>query len=243
MPPPLRLPTRLRSYERYFKSPYARADHGGLPPLVLFVFESERAEEVFLNAASFLPGMLVASTTTAVLDRDGVLGLSWLLPAPHGPQRRFVADLRQSDRLSHLPYPAFPVGGLACHGVGGQSCPMETPLFAAPAPCRWVVLTCVVPATAPVWLPQRDHGTNGAELRRRVSERRFGLSGAEHRDRAAKPASKARIERRDRYTRDSPVTTETDSASMRFAGRNDDSRSRVRSARAPPYTPADGSLL
>ena len=92
---PLRLPTRLRSYERYCKSPYARADHGGLPPLVLFVFESARAEEVFLRAASLLPHMLLASATTAVLDEHGALGPSWRLPAPHAPQRRFAADLRQ----------------------------------------------------------------------------------------------------------------------------------------------------
>ncbi len=92
---PLRLPTRLRSYERYFKSPYARSDHGGLPPLVLFVFESERAEEVFLNAGSWLPGVLLASATIAVLDKHGVLGPSWRLPPPDAPQRRFLVDLRQ----------------------------------------------------------------------------------------------------------------------------------------------------
>ena len=32
---PRRLPTRLRRYERYLRSPYAADDHGGLPPVVL----------------------------------------------------------------------------------------------------------------------------------------------------------------------------------------------------------------
>ncbi|MYJ74441.1 MAG: hypothetical protein F4089_04760 [Gammaproteobacteria bacterium] len=91
---PRRLPTRLRSYERYFKSRYAANDHGGQPPLVLFLFESERAEAGFLHAASFLPGVLLASTTTAVLEERGVLEQSWRLPAPHAPRRRFLADLR-----------------------------------------------------------------------------------------------------------------------------------------------------
>ncbi|MCY3881063.1 MAG: replication-relaxation family protein [Chloroflexi bacterium] len=91
---PRRLPTRLRSYERYFRSRYAANDHGGLPPLVLFLFESERAEEGFLHVASFLPDVLLASTTTAVLEERGVLEQAWCLPPPHAPRRRFLADLR-----------------------------------------------------------------------------------------------------------------------------------------------------
>lgn len=91
---PRRLPTRLRSYERYFKSRYAANDHGGMPPLVLFLFESERAEAGFLHVASFLPGVLLASTTTAVLEERGVLEQAWRLPPPHAPRRRFLADLR-----------------------------------------------------------------------------------------------------------------------------------------------------
>ena len=95
---PKRLPARLRSYERYFRSPYASSDHGGLPPLVLWVFESERAEEGFLHAASFSSGVLAASATTAVLDQWGVLGPSWRLPSPHAPERRFLHDLRRATR-------------------------------------------------------------------------------------------------------------------------------------------------
>lgn len=92
---PRRLPTRLRRYERYLRSPYASSDHGGLLPVVLFVFESERAEEVFLTAASWLPRAPLASATTAVLDHHGVLGPSWRLPPPHAPQRQFLVDLRE----------------------------------------------------------------------------------------------------------------------------------------------------
>ena len=91
---PRRLPARLRSYERYFKSRYAANDHGGQPPLVLFLFESERAEAGFLHVASFLPDVLLASTTTAVLEERGVLEQAWRLPPPHAPTRRFLADLR-----------------------------------------------------------------------------------------------------------------------------------------------------
>ena len=91
---PRRLPARLRSYERYFKSSYAAGDHGGLAPLILWVFESDRAEAGFLHVASFLPGVLLASTTTAVLEERGVLEQAWRLPAPHAPRRRFLADLR-----------------------------------------------------------------------------------------------------------------------------------------------------
>ncbi len=100
---PRRLPTRLRSYERYFRSRYAANDHGGQPPLALFLFESERAEAGFLHVASFLPGVLLASTTTAVLEERGVLEQSWRLPPPHAPRRRFLADLRMVARLPSDP--------------------------------------------------------------------------------------------------------------------------------------------
>ena len=61
---------------------------------MLWAFESERAEEGFLHAASFSPGVLAASATTAVLDQWGVLGPAWRLPPPHAAERRFLHDLR-----------------------------------------------------------------------------------------------------------------------------------------------------
>ena len=62
---------------------------------MLFVFESKRAEEAVLTAASWLPRAPLASATTAVLDEHGVLGPSWRMPPPHAPQRRFLVDLRE----------------------------------------------------------------------------------------------------------------------------------------------------
>ena len=41
----------LENYRRYFRSGYARQDHGGEWPLVLFVFETPDDEDAFLDAA------------------------------------------------------------------------------------------------------------------------------------------------------------------------------------------------
>lgn len=46
-----RVPERLRAYRRYFRSGYVRPDHSRQLPLVLFVFETERAESTFLDTA------------------------------------------------------------------------------------------------------------------------------------------------------------------------------------------------
>ena len=42
---PRRVRTRLGNYRRYFNSGWPNRDHGGLPPLVLFVFPNPGAEE------------------------------------------------------------------------------------------------------------------------------------------------------------------------------------------------------
>ena len=85
---PKRLPKRLASYARYFRSGCARLDHGGREPMVLFVFETAHAEEVFLRAASRLPDVPLASATTESIGFDGSLGPAWRLPAPAAPERR-----------------------------------------------------------------------------------------------------------------------------------------------------------
>ncbi|MDE2933945.1 MAG: replication-relaxation family protein [Chloroflexota bacterium] len=85
---PKRLPERLASYARYFGSGRSRLDHGGRPPMVLFVFETEHAEEVFLHAAARLPDLPLASATTESIGFDGPLGPAWRLPAPAAPERR-----------------------------------------------------------------------------------------------------------------------------------------------------------
>ena len=83
---PKRVPERLHAYRRYFASGYPRRDHGGQLPLVLFVFESEPAEEVFLRAAAGLPDVPLASATTEALGWDGALGRTWRRPAPAAPE-------------------------------------------------------------------------------------------------------------------------------------------------------------
>ena len=90
---PKRVPERLRPYRRYFQSGYARRDHGGAWPLVLFVFESAEAEQTFVEVAATLDHAPFVSTHTEVLTRQGVLGESWRLPPPHPPGRRFLHDL------------------------------------------------------------------------------------------------------------------------------------------------------
>ena len=49
---PRRVRTRLGNYRRYFNSGWPNRDHGGLPPLVLFVFPNLDAEEGFLHGVS-----------------------------------------------------------------------------------------------------------------------------------------------------------------------------------------------
>ena len=85
---PKRLPERLASYARYFGSGRARLDHEGRSPVVLFVFETEHAEEMFLRAASRLSGVPLASATMESIGFDGPLGPAWRLPAPAAPERR-----------------------------------------------------------------------------------------------------------------------------------------------------------
>ena len=97
---PKRLPERLKAYRRYFGSGYPRRDHGGQLPLVLFVFESEPAEQGFLRAASDMPGVPLASTTKESLGWHGALGPIWREPAPAAPERRSLHYLAWGDTLS-----------------------------------------------------------------------------------------------------------------------------------------------
>ena len=97
---PKRVPERLNAYRRYFASGYARPDHGGQAPLVLFVFETEHAEKVFLNTAARLPNVPLASTTTEVLGWHGPLGPIWRRPTPAAPERCSLDYLAWGDNLS-----------------------------------------------------------------------------------------------------------------------------------------------
>ncbi|MCY4390690.1 MAG: hypothetical protein OXE43_01395 [Chloroflexi bacterium] len=95
-----RLPERLASYRRYFQSGRARLDHEGRSPVVLFVFESEHAEEAFLRIASDMPGVPLASATVESIGFDGPLGAAWRLPAPAAPERRRLHFLATGDKVS-----------------------------------------------------------------------------------------------------------------------------------------------
>ncbi|MXY79700.1 MAG: hypothetical protein F4Y94_08465, partial [Chloroflexi bacterium] len=87
---PKRLPERLESYARYFGSGRARLDHEGRSPVVLFVFETEHAEDVFQRAASRLSGVPLES-----LGTEGPLGLVWMVAAPAAPEGRRLHFLHE----------------------------------------------------------------------------------------------------------------------------------------------------
>ena len=74
---PRRVRARLENYRRYFRSGYARQDHGGEWPLVLFVFENEADQDAAgVDHAPF------ASPNLETIARRGILADTWLLPAP-----------------------------------------------------------------------------------------------------------------------------------------------------------------
>ena len=90
---PRRVRTRLENYRRYFNSGWPNRDHGGLPPLVLFVFPNLNAEEGFLHGVSGSNRPILFTSNLQTLDERGVLGDSWQLPPPHPAGRRPLAPL------------------------------------------------------------------------------------------------------------------------------------------------------
>ena len=90
---PRRVLTRLGNYRRYFNSGWPNRDHGGLPPLVLFVFPNLDAEEGFLHGVSGSHRPILFTSNLQTLDERGVLGDSWQLPPPHPAGRRPLAPL------------------------------------------------------------------------------------------------------------------------------------------------------
>ena len=56
--------------------------------MVLFVFETGHAEQVFLRIAADMPDVPLASATVESIGFDGPLGEAWRLPAPAAPERR-----------------------------------------------------------------------------------------------------------------------------------------------------------
>ena len=89
-----RVRARLENYRRYFRSGYARRDHGGELPLVLFVFETPDDEDAFMDAASYVEHAPFASSNLETIAQHGILADTWLPPAPEPwerlPLRRLV---------------------------------------------------------------------------------------------------------------------------------------------------------
>ena len=91
-----RIPQRLASYQRYFSSGWARRDHGGLLPGVLFVFETLQSETAFLDIADGTEGLDVISSNAEALTEHGILGKAWILPPPHSLDRMPLSSLYPS---------------------------------------------------------------------------------------------------------------------------------------------------
>ncbi len=85
---PKRIPKRLRSYRRYFMSGWAKRDHKGHLPHVLFVFESSASETAFLNIADAEDDVPIVTSNVEALAEHGILGDAWILPPPYSLHRR-----------------------------------------------------------------------------------------------------------------------------------------------------------
>ena len=92
---PKRIPKRLKSYRRYFTSGWAKRDHGGHLPHVLFVFESHDSETAFLDFADAEDDAPIVTSNTEALAEHGVLGDAWILPPPYSLHRRPISVMHQ----------------------------------------------------------------------------------------------------------------------------------------------------
>ena len=90
---PKRSRSRLRSYRRYFQSGWAKRDHEGRLPNVLFVFESTDNEKAFLDVADTVEGVPIVTSNAKTLAKRGILGDAWILPPPHSLDRRPLSEL------------------------------------------------------------------------------------------------------------------------------------------------------
>ncbi len=92
---PKRILARLESYRRYFLSGWAQQDHDGLPPGVLFVFETPGSEDAFLHAADRLNGPPIITSNVETLAERGILGNSWR----ESPPASSSDGLNSTDRV------------------------------------------------------------------------------------------------------------------------------------------------
>jgi hypothetical protein len=77
----------LEIYRRYFRSGYARRDHGGVLPLVLFVFETLDDEDAFQDAGSYVYHIPFGCSNLETIAQHGILADTWLPPAPEPWER------------------------------------------------------------------------------------------------------------------------------------------------------------
>ena len=94
---PRRVGARLENYRRYFRSGYARRDHGGELPLVLFVFENPADEDAFMDAASYVDHAPFANSNLETIAQHGIMADPGLPPAPEPWERS------QLQRLVKVP--------------------------------------------------------------------------------------------------------------------------------------------
>ncbi len=99
---PKRIPARLESYRRYFRSGWPSPDHEGRLPLVLFVFETPADEDTFLRFASLVKSAPLFSSNVETITERGVLGHSWRKPSPDSKDRWPLKS------LAELPVPQSP---------------------------------------------------------------------------------------------------------------------------------------
>ncbi len=88
---PKRIPKRLKSYRRYFRSGWAKRDHEGHLPHVLFIFESPSNETAFIDIADGVDDASIITTNAETLAEHGILGDSWILAPPYSLDRRSLA--------------------------------------------------------------------------------------------------------------------------------------------------------
>ena len=90
---PRRIRARLGNYRRYFDSGWPNRDHGGLPPIVLFVLPAPDAEDRFLRGVAGSNRPILFTSNLRTLASRGVLGDAWRLPPPHPDGRRLLAPI------------------------------------------------------------------------------------------------------------------------------------------------------
>ena len=134
---PKRVPERLLAYRRYLGSDYVRPDHNGQLPLVLFVFESEQAETIFLDTAEGVAPMPFLSSHLEALRQDGILGRSWRAWGANSPDRHRLQQFGQLLTGPTHPCRGVPVGSRPappCPGPSPTGCKHATMFYTAPPP-------------------------------------------------------------------------------------------------------------